>query len=139
MLVFAQLNEISEPVALRVSVGNRSNQPAFHVIVQVGIDADLVLRTTGDFQQTGTRIDERGQNHHWLSRRMSSPPELPLFREADPWPGMFAFGVRSRHAASSEFYVTTIVQTPGFEDKQHWVLRSRGAVLTLYGPITQTS
>jgi hypothetical protein len=135
-LVYQHMNEISLPVGLIVRVGNRSNQPAFYVVVRVGLDSELALRAPGHFQQAGT-CTEQGVHFHWLERRMSSPPELPLFKEADPWQGTFTFGVRSSQAGASEFWLTTVVQSPGFEDKQCWTLIARGGTLTLQGPFAK--
>ncbi len=139
ILIYERVNEVSKPVQLCVQVSNESNQPAFHVIVRVGLADGLALRTPGQFRQVGTRTDEQGLNFHWLERRISSPPELPLFKEADPWQEAFTFGVWSRDAASSEFYLITIVQTPGFEEKRVWALKARGSRITLHGPFVPSS
>jgi hypothetical protein len=121
-------NDISKPIALRIFVENHSAQPAHHVIIKVGVDSELPLRTPGDFLHDTRPHSDR--THTWLSHRISSPPELPLFKEADPWSGAFAFSVRG--ANTSSFRITTTVQTPGFEGSQHWLIWSDGGTLKLY-------
>ncbi len=131
ILIYRNLSEISEPVELRVQVGNRSNQPAFHVIVQVGIESDLALRTPGSFYETGTRTDKDGLAFHWLQCHKASPPELPLFKGSQPVARGVTFGVRSGDAAKADFFLATVAQTPGFEERRRWLLKARGGRLTL--------
>jgi hypothetical protein len=126
-------NDISKPIGLRIFVENRSTQPAHHVIVKVGIDTKL-LHTPGHFLKD-TRIADSDRTQYWLSHRISSPPDLPLFKEADPWSGAFTISVRGADTSSfgvTSFRLTTIVLTPGFEDSQHWFIWSRAGTLRLY-------
>jgi hypothetical protein len=140
---FSPGDELSKPIGLRVDVSNRANQPAHHTVIKIGLDAALALRTDGHFQQRPTQMDDRGRYHHWLSRSLSSPPDPPIFKESDPrFVGMPTFSLRSSQLGSKIFYLTTVVQTPGFEDRQNWILMLQGAILTLYGPdhpFTRTS
>jgi len=136
-LEFERGREISKPVTLHSSVLNRSNQPAFHVVVQVGIEANLDVSDPAYFDRREVRIDEQGLKFRWLECRISSPPRLPLFKEADPWHGRFTFAVPAREATSAEFYLISIVQTPGFQERRCWELRARAGYLTLRGPFAK--
>jgi hypothetical protein len=131
---FAAQDEISRPVTLRVLVSNRSAQPAFHTIVMVGLDTDLVIRTTGDFGQTGAPTGEPQSGKNWLTRRLSSPPAQPIFQEAEPLPLSFTFSVRSEHLHGTLFRLTTVVQTPGYAAEEKWIMICEGGRLTLYDP-----
>jgi Putative DNA-binding domain len=66
---------LSKPITLVASIRNRSPQPAFHVIVQLGIDANLPLRTLGNFVSL---------KQNWVQWTLQSPPNLPIFKEAEP-------------------------------------------------------
>jgi hypothetical protein len=44
--------EISKPITLRVLVGNRSPQPAFHTIVLIDLEAALRIANPSPFTQT---------------------------------------------------------------------------------------
>jgi hypothetical protein len=46
---FAHHAEISNPVAIVATIKNHSPQPAYHALLQIGIDTDLPLRTPNDF------------------------------------------------------------------------------------------
>jgi hypothetical protein len=132
LVEFSWGDELSKPISLGVSVSNRANQPEHYTIVKVGLDAALALRSDGHFEQRATEADARGRRHHWLSRSLSSPPDPPIFKESDPrFVGMPTFALRSSQLHSAIFYLTTVVQTPGFEDQQNWILMIREGVLTL--------
>src|SRR5437763_8131884 len=76
-------DQISKPITLQVFIGNRSPQPAFHTIVQLGIDTNLHVLTPGDFEQIGPRTDANNIQLNWWQLRLSSPPGLPIFKESD--------------------------------------------------------
>jgi hypothetical protein len=124
------------PIGLRVLVGNRSPQPAYHAIVLVGIDDALPVRTTNDFGITSAPPSELGPGKKWLVRKLNSPPREPIFQEADPnlSPLSCTFAIRAEHLNSTLFRLTTIVQTPGYSATENWFLICQGAVLTLYDP-----
>lgn len=132
---FAPHEEISKPVTLRVLIGNKSQQPAFHTIVLIGLDDGLLLRTTGEFGQTGAPPNEpSGPGKNWVTRKLSSPPYQPIFQEAEPSALSLTFSIKSEHLHSTLFRVTTIVQTPGYSASEKWVMICEGATLTLYDP-----
>jgi Putative DNA-binding domain len=136
VIEFTNNSDISKPIGLTAFVGNRANQPAFHTIVQLAIDSALQVRNVGQLTPIGPRMDERGREQNWFTRSLTSPPELPIFREAEPAPyQMFlTFSVGSEYLSSSIFYLTTVVQTPGFKATERWVMESRGGTLRLYDP-----
>lgn len=129
--------EISKPIGLHVLVGNRSQQPAFHSIVLIGLDDDLVLSTSQpDFGPTGAPAGDTGPPKKWLVRKLLSPPTQPIFQEADPdlSPLFLTFAVRSKHIHSTLFRLTTVVHTPGFSATEKWVMKCQGGILTLHDP-----
>jgi Schlafen, AlbA_2 len=77
---FAHQSDRSKPITLSVIVRNRSSQPAHYALVQVGIDTDLPLHTSGDF--SSMRIDGQ-QQQHLLGYRFMSPPGMPIFKEIE--------------------------------------------------------
>ena len=84
-----------KPITLRVLVGNKSPQPAFHTIVFIGLDGGLLLRTAGDFGQTGAPASRPGTRKNWVSRKLSSPHMQPIFQEGEPLPLSLTFAIKS--------------------------------------------
>ncbi len=127
--------EISKPIHLRALISNRSPQPAFHTVILIGLDAALdILPTEGAFARVARPSNEHGPEMNWVCRRFSSPPEQPIFQEADPLALSLAFRVRSDHLHSTLFRLTTIIQTPGFSATEHWSMVCKQATLTLNKP-----
>ena len=110
-----------------------SAQPAFHTIIQLGIDANLSLRSPGEFEQIGQR-DENGIPQNWLRRRLSSPPDLPIFRESELSlnRSFLTFGYPEHLDGNDHlFHLTTSVQTPGYDATERWLIHQQGATSTL--------
>jgi Schlafen, AlbA_2 len=130
---FADQSELSKPITLIVDVRNRSSQPAYYALVQLGIDTELPLHTSGDFRAMGTTGDE--QQQYWLGHRFMSPPDMPIFKEIDQDPLhrrslTFAYP-SSRLGGETIFYLTTSVQTTGYAATENWVIHHRANVLRL--------
>jgi hypothetical protein len=132
---YAPHTEISKPITLLASISNRSPQPAFHTIVRLGIDAALLLSSPGDFEQLNQRVDADNVWQNWLERRLSSPPDLPIFKESEPRRVAFTFAYPSNLLIGDHlFYITTSVQTPGYSATEKWVIDQKGANLRLREP-----
>lgn len=127
-------SEISKPIVLDASIGNRSRQPAFHTLIHLGIDADIPILSHGVFMPVGVRTDADGIPKNWLIHAKTSPPNMPVFKEV-----VFiltdrplTLGYHSRLLRGKRrFRVTTIVQTPGFAATEHWTIFRRGLTLRL--------
>jgi Putative DNA-binding domain len=132
---FPHNDELSKPIAIIVKVINLSPQPAYHVLVQIGVDAELPLRTVGDFYQIGAKNDQ-----YWLGHRRSSPPGLPIFKEIDPTMGhshdlSFTIAYPSQRMGTEViFYLAASVQTPGYAATERWVIHQRGGILRMCPP-----
>ena len=114
-ITFAHEREVSHPIAVIVTLTNRSNQPAFHTIIKVGIDTELPLSSAPDFYAMGTTGDS--QQQYWLGKQFASPPGLPIFKEMDPTSG-FRFPINitihsSMLTTEHLFHLSTSVLTPG--------------------------
>jgi hypothetical protein len=133
---YAAHTEISKPITLRVLVGNCSQQPAYHTNVLLGIDDGLVILSSGAFSPAAVPPDYVGARRNWVAKRLTSPPDRPIFQEADANLSAtgFMFAVRSEHLGNTLFRITTTVQTPGFSATEQWVLICERGHLTLYDP-----
>jgi hypothetical protein len=133
---FAHQSEISNPIGIIVRVKNRSSQPAYHALLQVGIDTDLPLRTPNDFFQMGITGDD--QQQYWLAHRFTSPPGLPIFKEIDQDAvHRFTFTVAFHSAMLSGehlFHLTTSIQTPGYSATENWKIHHRADTLRMCPP-----
>jgi len=130
---FAAQAERSKPITLSVIVRNRSSQPAYYALVQVGIDADLPIHTLGDFFSMRITGDDQ-QRQHWLGHRFMSPPGMPIFKEIDDdalHRLSLTFAYPSSWPDDSNFYLTTSVQTAGYAATETWVIHHRDSVLQL--------
>jgi hypothetical protein len=129
--------EISEPIGLIVGVTNRASQPAFHVLLKIGVDTELQLNAAPDFYALGMTGDE--QQQYWLGKQYMSPPELPIFKELDSSAGgcryPISFTLHSGYLPSPHlFYLSTSVQTPGFSANENWVIYQNGPTLEMCPP-----
>ena len=134
---FAHQAEMSKPIMLNAFVGNRSVQPAFHTIVQLGLDTDISIPVLLDFTSVGERTDADGFPQKWFMRRISTPPEPPIFKEADfdLTRSSMCLGFHSQLLTSSNrFRITTLVQTPGYSASEHWTILQQGQQLQLLEP-----
>lgn len=133
---FPYQSEISHPITLIVTIKNRSSQPAYHALLQVGIDTDLTLRTSDDFFQMGTTGDD--QQQYWLAHRFSSPPGPPIFKEIDQDAIHRLTLAVAYHSAmlSGEhlFNLTTCIQTPGYFATENWKIHHRADTLRMCPP-----
>jgi hypothetical protein len=130
---FAPHEEISKSITLRILIGNKSPQPAYHTNISIGLGEGILLRAASDFGQIGIPQGIPGPGMTWVSRKLSSPPG-PIFQEADPLSLSLTFAIGSESLHSSLFRLTTIVQTRGYSATEQWVIFCRNATLTLYDP-----
>jgi Putative DNA-binding domain len=134
---FAHQAEMSKPIMLNAFVGNRSVQPAFHTIVQLGLDTDISIPVLLDFTSVGEWTDADGIPQKWFMRRISTPPEPPIFKEADfdLTRSSMCLGFHSQVLTrSNRFRITTLVQTPGYSASEHWTILQQGQHLQLLEP-----
>jgi hypothetical protein len=134
-LEFAPQQEISKPVTLSVLLANRSPQPAYHSVIYVGFDTDFNLPGIAtDFTRSGPPTGHATKPKVWLIKRITSPPDQPIFMEATPSPLTLHIAIPSKLAASSYFDITTVIQTPGFTSTDYWVVNCASGLLKLHGP-----
>jgi hypothetical protein len=127
-------SEISKPIVMDASIGNRSSQPAFYSLIRLGIDADISILSDGVFMPVGARTDADGIHKNWLSYAKTSPPNMPVFKETEFLLTVppTTLGYHSRLLRGKRrFRVTTIVQTPGFAVTEHWTIFRQGSTLRL--------
>jgi Putative DNA-binding domain len=128
--------EMSKPIVIEVGLSNRSSQPAFHVLVQIGIDTELPLSSAPGFDALGITGDD--QQQYWLGRRHSSPPGLPVFKEIDAsTPFRYPVYIMIHSSMLSRehlFWLATSVQTPGFSANEKWVIHQAANRLEMCPP-----
>jgi Putative DNA-binding domain len=132
-------DEVSKPIMLQVFIGNRSPKPAFHTIVQLGIDTNLHVLTFGDFKQIGPRTDAINIQLNWWELLLSSPA-LPIFKESElRLASSLTLGVPYvLFDPPHPLNVATSVQTPGYTATEKWLINPQvnpqGPSLTLCEP-----
>jgi hypothetical protein len=74
----------SETVMLHCAVRNRSNAPAYHVVVDFLVDWDLLIPfQVGPFKSIGERDEAPDPKMRIFRRVINSPPDLPIFKEGE--------------------------------------------------------
>lgn len=133
-LEFTSQSDHSQTVSLSLAIGNRSNQPAFHTVVKIGVDASIDILNSEEFTGAGrTVVGNVKQN--WVMRAIMTPPSLPLFREAEIELGSLRFRFHERMLASvHRLRLSTIIQTPGQYVEEDWFLHLEGMHLRLLEP-----
>ena len=127
----------SDTVMLHCSVKNRSNAPAYHVIVDIVIDADLNVPFALDtFKQVGQRDEAPGPKMKIYRWAINSPPHMPVFKEGEHENHTAALAVQipNGYLNSAIVWLETAIQAPGFSSTEQWTLQTRQSRLALYGP-----
>jgi hypothetical protein len=134
---FPANDEESVPFNLTVQIENRSPQPAFHVVLDIGIDADFhILNTGGGF--SSFESDEKVENTplKWIRWTLASPPGHPIFKEhVRILTQSVMLTVGSRVLRNQDVHDLTVkVAAPGCSRQENWSIVSHGPALTLYPP-----
>jgi hypothetical protein len=127
----------SETVVLHCTVKNRSNAPAYHVIVDFLIDYDLVPAfSLPPYRVVGERDEAHRPKMRIFRRVINSPPDLPIFKEgeAEQHSATVAVQIPAEVVAGGIIYLETSIQAPGFSATEDWLIQSRGGVLRLLPP-----
>jgi hypothetical protein len=80
-LVFGPNQEQSDAFPVIARISNLSAAPAYHAVIDIGFDRDLLLASQGDYQSLGEFGDNSGLVMNWYRRILSSPPMLRIFKE----------------------------------------------------------
>jgi hypothetical protein len=131
-LEFRPDDEMSQPIQLMCRIENLSSQPAFHIINDVLIDHRVkVWQLSSKFTHVATRA---GPPKMMVMRRtITSPPDLPIFREGDPEAHKEIILLRWFSSLLGDVIrLETVVQTPGFSAIENWEICYRGGFLHLH-------
>jgi Putative DNA-binding domain len=127
----------SETVHLYCTIKNRSNTPAYHVMVDFLIDADLKVPFALDpFRLVGQRDEPPGPKMMIYRRAINSPPQMPIFKEAEHEDHTATVSVQipNEHLNSAIIWLEVAIHAPGFATVEQWTLRTRQGQLKLVGP-----
>ncbi|MGH6710925.1 MAG: AlbA family DNA-binding domain-containing protein [Bradyrhizobium sp.] len=134
-LTFPGEGEKTPPAFLALSIGNRSNQPAFHTVVKIGVDA--IINAAGDANFTGLGQTKVGNvKLNWVTRSIMTPPSLPIFREApiDLGSLRLRFDRNLLVGAAYRFRIATVIQTPGQFLEENWTIHLQDLSIRLLEP-----
>jgi Putative DNA-binding domain len=136
MLAFPSGDD-SSPFNLIARIENKSPQPAFHVVIDIGIDTDFKIASAGGFQrfQSSEMVEQTPLN--WLRWSMASPPGLPIFKEHQRLVTDNVIMLSLPHAAlaNQEIHDLTVrVVAPGCVRQENWSILAVGPRLTIHGP-----
>jgi hypothetical protein len=132
-------DEESIPFNLIVQIENRSPQPAFHVVLDIGIDTDFHIVSGGGFRPFVS--DERVENTpvNWIRWTLASPPGHPIFKEhTRQVTESIMLTVHSRDLRNQDIHDLTVkIAAPGCSRQENWSILARGPALALYPPGSQ--
>lgn len=141
-LRFPGSDEESRPFNLIAHIENRSPQPAFHVVVDIGIDTDFKIVARGDFTQFASNEQVEQTSLTWLRWTLTAPPGQPIFKE---YPRLVSENVimltiNANNVRTQDFFDLTVrVVSPGCSRQENWSIVARGPRLTLYPPSSDHS
>jgi hypothetical protein len=134
-LEFEPGDEISKPFCLYFNIANRSPQPAYHTVVEIGVDTDFILSHAISFEPRADADDEFGTPMRWFRWANASPPGLPIFQEHPMEVSPLQLLVDpSSVGINGVLDITVKISAPGFSSTEHWAVVHRAGVLTLHPP-----
>lgn len=128
----------SETVMLHCVVRNRSNTPAYHVVVDFLIDYDLTTPfQVGPFKMISERDEPPAQKMRIYRRVINSPPDLPIFKEGEveQHSGVVPVQIPFQVVESGVIFLETSIQSPGFSTTEEWRITAQHGRLKLVPPI----
>jgi Schlafen, AlbA_2 len=134
---FPGSDEESRPFNLIAHIENRSPQPAFHVVVDIGIDTDFTIISTGGFTRFASNEQVEQTPLSWLRWTLAAPPGQPIFKE---YPrlvteNVILLSMNSSDIRNQEIHDLTVrVVAPGCSRQENWSIIAGGARLSLYPP-----
>ncbi len=134
---FSERRDTSNPFNLIAKIDNRSNQPAYHAIVDIGVAAELVIISGGSYERQDQAENDRKVPMHWFRWTLGSPPNLPIFKEHQRLLTSNVLMLAMRHSdmgTTAIFDLTVKISAPGFSSIEHWAILGRGPRLTLNPP-----
>jgi hypothetical protein len=139
-LNFGREQEQSDAFGVFARISNRSSTPAYHAIVDIGLDRDLLLASKGNYDSLGQYPDGSGFAMNWYRAILSSPPTLPIFKEHTMAivPNDLHFYLRSSALMGRPYFdITVLVSAPGFSSEEHWAIQASGGTLIMHRPGTE--
>jgi hypothetical protein len=127
----------SRPFNLIAHIENRSPQPAFHVVVEIGIDTHFKIVGLGGFTRFESTEKVENTPLNWLRWELATPPGQPVFKEhprtLNDKAIMLTMSADDIH--NQELHDLTVrVLAPGCSRQENWSILARGPILTLNPP-----
>jgi len=139
---FPGSDEESTAFNLIARIENRSPQPAFHVVVEIGIDTDFKIISAGGFTPFTSTEQVEQTPLNWLRWSLATPPGQPIFREFPRLvtENVIMLAMHASDISNQEIHDLTVrVVSPGCSRQENWSILARGAQLTLYSPSSEYS
>jgi len=141
-LRFPSGEEESRPFNLIAHIENRSPQPAFHIVIDIGIDADFKVVARGDFSQFASNEQVENTPLNWFRWTLATPPGQPIFKEHPRvvTNNVMMLTMKAEDVRNQEVYDLSVrVVSPGFSRQENWSIVARGPNLTLFPPSSEFS
>ncbi len=129
--------ELSKPVLLLGTLGNRSPQPAHYAMIRVGISTSLQIRAGVPWIAPVAEETEEFGQLNWVSQTISVPPTLPIFKELEQpldQSGIALFFHSRTLGQSHRWPVVVEILCPGFSSREAWFIQQNGSNLRLLPP-----
>lgn len=139
-LDFAPSAEDSRPFNLIAHIENRSAQPAYHAVVDIGVDAGFDVISSGHYSRLPPTDNGSPKAVNWFRWTRSSPPDLPIFREHKLLltDNVIMLSMSSRFLPGRTLFDFTVkISAPGFSSTENWAVVSHGGQLAMHPPTSQ--
>lgn len=131
---FERHQETSQPITLSILLSNRSAQPAFYTVVQIGLDTDMAVLDFSGFEK-GPLTGKGSNKQQWYMFKIIAPNNLPVFKEVEfSMPPLKLGFSSSLLQAVHRFALTVKTVTPGQVTSADWFLHQEGQHLLLLPP-----
>jgi hypothetical protein len=127
----------SRPFNLIANIENRSPQPAFHVVVEIGIDTHFKIVGFGGFTRFESKEQVENTPLNWIRWEMSAPPGQPVFKEHPRSLNnqSIMLTMSADDISNQEIHDLTVrVLAPGCSRQENWSILARGPILNLHPP-----
>jgi hypothetical protein len=136
-LIYDSNVEQSRDFTLYAHISNRSNQPAMHAQITIGVDVDLSVHQKGSYLDAGKRTEGK-QSYRLFRQQWSAAQRLPIFKEAtfSLVESHLTLSVHSHYlGGSTHFYIPVEILSPGFRSYEVWYLHCSHHQVKLLPPL----
>jgi hypothetical protein len=129
--------EVSKPVLMLATLGNKSPQPAHYAMIRVGVSTGIQIQTGVPWTRAAIEETEDYGQLAWITQVINVPPNLPVFKELEQPLDQrgIAIAFHSRTLDQSHRWPVVVeILCPGFSSREAWFIHQTGPNIRLLPP-----